>query len=113
MSRGDTAETPIENDQRHSVADLVMQFGALIALRVSPALGGDKGCRPFPRTPFSTSSILPSLRFGQVSLDEAEHFLHNRDASVATLRRRSGSSRNAVRIHPGFSVRLRRNPQTA
>ena len=38
-----------------------MQFGALIALRVSPALGGDKGCRPFPRTPFSASSILPSL----------------------------------------------------
>src|SRR5207244_11180509 len=26
-------------------------------------------------TPFSASSILPSLRFGQVSLDEAEHFL--------------------------------------
>jgi hypothetical protein len=23
-------------------------------------------------------SWLPSLRFGQVSLDEAEHFLHNR-----------------------------------
>jgi hypothetical protein len=44
MSHGDTAETPIENDQRHSVADLVMQFGALIALRVSPALGGDQGC---------------------------------------------------------------------
>jgi putative ribosome biogenesis GTPase RsgA len=37
MSHGDTAETPIENDQRHSVAGLVMQFGALIALRVSPA----------------------------------------------------------------------------
>src|SRR6202044_436161 len=83
----------------------------LIALRVSPALGGDKGWRPFPPTPFSASSILPSLRFGQVSLDEAEHFLHNRDASVATLRWCSGSSRNAVRIHPGFSVRLRRNPQ--
>jgi hypothetical protein len=32
------------------------------------------------------------------------------DASVATLRWCSGSSRNAVRIHSGFSVRLRRNP---
>ena len=42
MSYADTSETPIENDQRHSVADLVMQFGALIALRVSPALGGDE-----------------------------------------------------------------------
>jgi hypothetical protein len=86
-----------------------MQFGALIALRVFPALGGDKGCRPFPRTPFSTNSILPSLCVGQVSRDEAEHFLYNRDATVATLRRCSGSSRNGVRIHPGFSVRLRRN----
>jgi hypothetical protein len=44
-------------------------------------------------------------------LDEAEHFRHNRDASVATLRWCLGSSRNAVRNHPGFSVRLRRNPQ--
>jgi hypothetical protein len=41
------------------------------------------GYRPFPRTPFSASRILPSLRSRQVSLDEAEHFLHNRDASVA------------------------------
>jgi hypothetical protein len=48
--------------------------GALIALRVSPALGGDKGCSPFPGTPFSACGILPSLRSGQVSLDEAEHF---------------------------------------
>jgi len=79
-----------------------LRFGALIALRVSAALGGDKGCRPFPRTPFAATTILPSLRFGQVSLDEAEHFLHNRDASVTTLRWCSGSSRNAVRIHPGM-----------
>jgi hypothetical protein len=90
-----------------------LRFGALFALRVSPALGGDKGCRPFPRTPFSASGILPSLRSGQASLDEAEHFLHNRSASVATLRWCSGSSRNAVRNHPGFSVRLHRNPQLA
>lgn len=70
-----------------------------------------QGLRPFSRTPFSASGILPALRSGQVSLDEAEHFLHNRGASVATLRWCSGSSRNAVRIHPGFRVRLRRNPQ--
>ena len=61
-----------------------LRIGALIALRVSPALGGDKGCRPFPRTPFSAGGILPLLCSGQVSLDEAEHFLHNRSASVAT-----------------------------
>jgi hypothetical protein len=46
-------------------------------------------------------------------LDEAEHFLHNRDASVATLRWCSGSSRDAVRIPSGMSVQLRRNPQPA
>ncbi|HTC55814.1 MAG TPA: hypothetical protein VK706_05330 [Candidatus Sulfotelmatobacter sp.] len=84
----------IAHDQRYSVDQSELRIGALIALRVSPALGGDKGWRPFPRTPFSASSILPSLRFGQVSLDEAEHFLHNRDASVATLRWCSG--------HPGM-----------
>jgi hypothetical protein len=48
---------------------------------------------------------------GQDSLDKAEHFLHNRDASVATLRWCSGSSRNAVRLPFGMSVQLRRNPQ--
>ena len=65
----------------------------------------------FPRTPFLASGALPPLRSGYISLDEAEHFLHNRSASVATLRWYSGSSQNAVRNHPGFSVRLRRNPQ--
>jgi len=40
----------------------------------------------FPRTPFSATGALPPLRSGQVFLDEAEHFLHNRSASVATLR---------------------------
>ena len=90
-----------------------LRIGALIALRVSPALGGDKGCRPFPRTPFSAGGILPPLCSGQVSLDEAEHFLHNRDASVAYAPMVSESSRIGVRNHPGFSVRLRRNPHTS
>ena len=67
----------------------------------------------FPRTPFLASGALPPLRSGYISLDEAEHFLHNRNASVATLRWCSGSSRNAVRNHPGFSVRLRRNPHSS
>src|SRR5260370_41293215 len=61
--------------------------------------------RPFPR-----SGSLPPLRFGQFFLDEAEHFLPNRMVSVATLRGCSGSSRNAVRLPFGNSVRLRRNP---
>jgi hypothetical protein len=41
----------------------------------------------FPRTPFFAGSALPPLRSGQVFLDETEHFLHNRSASVATLRK--------------------------
>jgi hypothetical protein len=36
--------------------------------------------------PFAAIGALPPLRSGQVFLDEAEHFLHNRTASVATLR---------------------------
>src|SRR5579862_9998476 len=35
--------------------------------------------------PFSACGGIPSLRFGLVSLDEAEHFLHNRSAGVAML----------------------------
>ena len=61
--------------------------------------------------PFSASGILPSLRFGRFLLTKPNTFLHNRDASVATLRWCSESSRNAVRIPSGMSVRLRGNPQ--
>src|ERR1700688_3433667 len=45
--------------------------------------------RPFPR-----SGSLPPLRFGQFFLDEAEHFLQNRMASVARS--------EGVRVHPGM-----------
>ncbi len=47
--------------------------GALFALQVSPALGGARPAA-FPRTPLPATGVLPSLRSGQVSLDEAEHF---------------------------------------
>ena len=47
---------------------------------------GGKELRPFPHTPFLACASLPPLRSGQVLLDEAEHLLHNRSASVATLR---------------------------
>src|SRR6266403_1855312 len=76
--------------------------GALVAL-----LGHCVPRRGQGLPPLSAHSF--SLR--QVFLDEAEHFLRNRDASVATLRGCSGSSRNAVRLPSGTSVRLRRNPQ--
>jgi hypothetical protein len=30
----------------------------------SGSLHGDKGCRPFSRTPYSAGGLVPSLRFG-------------------------------------------------
>ena len=80
------------------------------ALFVLRGYGAEAGTRA--AAPFSASSILPSLPSDRFLLTKPNTFLPNRDASVATLRWCSGSSRNAVRIHPGFSVRLRRNPQT-
>jgi hypothetical protein len=56
----------------------------------------DKGCRPFPRTPFSASGIFLRCAPDRIFLDEAEHFLHNRDASVAASLRSDG-----VRDRPG------------
>jgi hypothetical protein len=42
----------------------------------APGHGVLSGARPaaFPRTPLPASAVVPSLRSGQVSLDEAEHF---------------------------------------
>ena len=77
--------------------------GALVALRGHPVLWRGKGLPPLSPHPFAARGIHPPLRSGQVSLDEGEHFLHNRDASVATLRWCSVSSRNAVRIPPEYA----------
>ena len=57
-----------------------------------------QGLPPLSPHPFSASGALPPLRSGQVFLDEAEYFLHNRGASFAALRWCSGSSRNPVRL---------------
>ena len=56
------------------------------ARRVSPVPSGERDCCPFPRTPFPLAAAC--LRFAPDlgSLDQAEHFLHNQKASVATLR---------------------------
>ncbi len=49
-------------------------------------LAGKGDCAPFP-TPLFRISALPPLRSGTpFPLDEAEHFAHNRKASVASLR---------------------------
>jgi hypothetical protein len=93
--------------------NFTFQAEALFALRGFCVLRRGKGRLPLaPHTPILATTILPSLRSGQFPLDEAEHFLHDRIASVATLRWCSGSPRNAVRIPSGIFVQLRRNPQT-
>ena len=72
-----------------------------------------KGCRPFPRTPFSASGRVPPLRSGRFSLTKP-----NTSCTIempASLRSDhcSPSARNAVRVPFGISVRLRRNPHLA
>ena len=85
--------------------------GALTALRVSPVLGGDKGCRPFPAplSPLAASFLRCAPE--RFLLTKPNALPHNRLASVATLRWCSESSRNAVRHPSGTSLQLRRNPQ--
>jgi len=79
---------------------------------------GDKGAsRPFPLHPKSPPQ---SLRFAPDTLrtflvDEAEHFLHNHHASVASLRllftfvpeRRSASLRNRCSPSPEYPIATR------
>src|SRR5271165_5347594 len=74
---------------------------------------GQRGCRPFPLHPQSPPDL---LRFASdhlsrtISLDEAEHFLHNHHASVASLRllftftpeRRSACLRNRCSPSPEY-----------
>ena len=81
---------------------------------------GDKGAsRPFPLHP---KSPLKRLRFAPDTLrtflvDEAEHFLHNHHASVASLRllftfapeRRSASLRNRCSPSPEYPVNVVRD----
>ncbi len=86
-----------------------MQFGALRAPDLFRAEAGARAAGPFP-APLSPLAAL-FLRYApdRFLLGKPNTFLHNRDASVATLRWCSGSSR-LFRNHPGFSVRLGRNP---
>jgi len=64
----------------------------------APAASGlrrGQGLPPLPRTPFSASGILPPLRSGQVSLDEAEHF-------PAPIEKPGSLRSDGVRDHPGM-----------
>src|ERR1700731_1424520 len=62
------------------------------------AEAGTGAAAPFPARLSPLADLLLRCAPDRFFLDEAEHFLDNRDASVATLRRCSGSSRNAVRL---------------
>src|SRR5581483_395434 len=53
----------------------------------SSAEAGKRAAAPFPAPLSPLAGSIPPLRSGQVLLDEAEHFRHNRNASVATLRK--------------------------
>src|SRR6266853_3514346 len=75
----------------------------------------EKGCRPFPRTPFSAISALPTLAL-RIAPDKFFLTKPNTSGTIkvpASLRseRCSPSARNTVRVVVGISVRLRRNPQ--
>src|SRR5712692_8637925 len=70
------------------------RFGALIALRVSPALGGDKGYRPFPRAPFSASGSF--LRYAP------DRFLLTKPNTSCTIELPASLRSDGVRDHPGM-----------
>ena len=108
---------------RSSPCSLHEIYGYAWTLRLSfcaATLSPTHPCLCFPwRTRFVivgaplTLSSLASLflrRAPTSFLDEAEHFLHNRGASGASLRGCSGSSQNAGRLPSGISARLRRKP---
>jgi hypothetical protein len=64
-----------------------------------------------PRPRVSSQSGFPSQCSGQVSLDEAEHFLAQSSCERRYAPRMFGIIPECGSNHPGFSVRLRRNPQ--
>ena len=78
---------------------------------------GERDCCPFPRTPFLAPSRLPPLRSGPSGprrlLDQAEHFLPNQKASVATLRLLFGTGPESCSASLRNAVRLRRNAHKA
>jgi hypothetical protein len=91
----------------------MFRFGALYAASGQCVLRWGQDVPSFPHAPFLARGTFPSLRSGQIFVDEAEHFLHNRDASVAALRWCSGSSRNAVRLPFEISVRRSASPESS
>ena len=73
---------------------LLFDTGALLALRGYSELSRGQGLRLFPRTPFSAWGALPSLRFGQISLGEAN--------TTCKLEMPTSLRSDAVPDHPGM-----------
>src|SRR5215510_9173595 len=86
-----------------------MHSERLCAPGLFSAEAGTRATAPFP-APLSPPAA-SSLRFApdRFLLTKPNTLPHNRVTSVATLRWRSGSSRNAVRLPFGLSVQLDRN----
>ena len=69
-----------------------------------------QGLPPFPAPLCPPAASFLRCAPDKFSLTKPNTFPHNREASVATLRWCSGSSRNTVRLPFGMSVQLHRNP---
>ena len=64
------------------------------ARRVSAVLSGERGCRPFPRTPFSASGRPPPLRSGWFPLTKSN--------TSRKIRRPASLRSDGVRLQPGI-----------
>jgi hypothetical protein len=110
------SQRPSHRDARRFDAQETWSAAVELTLAgVSVRWGGDKGCRPFPRTPFSASGT-PSCAALRTAPDRFSLTKPNTSCTIevpASLRSEncSPSARNAVRVPSGISVRLRRNPQ--
>src|SRR5712664_711110 len=74
---------------------------------------GTRVAAPFPAPLSPLAALCLRCAPDKFLLTKPNTLQHNREASVATLRWCSGSSRNAVRLPSGTSVQLHRNPHTA
>jgi len=72
---------------------------------------GTRAAAPFPAPLSPLAASFLRCAPDRFQLTKPNTFQHNGEASVATLRWCSGSSRNAVRLPFGTGVQLRRNPQ--
>ena len=88
-----------------------VRFRGLRAPAASALRRGQGLPPPFPASLSPLAASFLRCAPDRFHMTKPNTFQHNREASVATLRWCSGSSRNAVRLPSGTSVQLHRNPQ--